>query len=391
MADVIKRKYNMTDGALRQLASNLKYFANRDLTYLAPIGISADTITIVANLYTAFVELPYDMELLNVLKATIRAKNNKQKEILDVIGLIHSRAKIVFKEDPATFAEFRFNEINSADDDAFPTQAIMIARTAAAHLTALANQAQTQAELTNLTAKCEELIVLMTNVQTAERNRREAKDARILAGNALYDVLGDIAIAGKSVFGDTSATKFVDYLLYPDAHVPKTPPPQVNGVGYASPNIFWNEAANALYYKVEVSYNSGATYQLYEDNVEDPQLEVETPVQGTAMYRVIAVNVAGQSEPSAPVTLVGSVGAPGGISYDNNGFHVTPVAGAEEYQILYGPPGGSVDAPSTIEVSVSTSPDYSWTFPYTGTWVFYVRVKVGGVWGSYLVQEITFA
>ena len=391
MSEQVKRKYVMSDGNLRQLGVNFKGFATRDLALLNEYGITADTLTNLDALLGAFIALPIDAIKRTDIKYAAIAKNNKSAEIIDIVEKIQTRANMAFGIGSSEYEDFGFNNVNEADDNSLSTIVALVINAATRHQAALAARGQTVAEITGLAAKVDEYTELIKGVATAESDRRDATRDRILAGNALYDAIGDIAAAGKRVFSVANPALLSDYLLYPDAGTPQSPPPQVEGIGYASPNLYWNEAPRALYYNVEVSHDGGATYQPFADHVEDPQIEVDIPLQGTAKYRVIAVNAAGHGQPSAAFTFVGSVGSPAGISYDSNGFHVTPVTGAEEYQILYGPPGGSVDAPSTTEVSVSSSPDYGWIFPYTGTWVFYVRVKVGGVWGAYLVQEITFA
>ena len=386
-----KRDYVMSDGNLRQLANNIIAFATRDIALLAPVNITAAKLSAINDLLVAFVGQTYDILLRLAVKNAVAAKNNKQKEIIDAINLIQMRAEMTYGVSSDDYKDFKFDEVNAANDAALPTAATVTTLVAQARLSELADNGQTAAELTTILSKCEEYIQLLTAVGFAETARRTAKEARIAAGNALFAAIGDIAIAGKALFIKTRPDLYPDYLLYPDAANTPEKSPKVNNVHYATPYLYWNEAPRAESYRVEVSFDGGATISTYEDDVEDSQIDVPMPSEGTAMYRVVAINGGGESEPSDWVVLVGSVGAPTGITYDGSGFHITPVANAESYHFKYGPVGGSVDAPETTEVFNSNTPDYGWTFPFTGTWIIYVRVKVAGVWSPWLVQEMTFA
>ena len=381
----------MSDGNLRQLANDLEAFVTRDLSFLTKYGITADTVSDLHDLKVAFIALPKDAELRSDHKYATIAKNNKKEVIANVINDIRNRAVMVFGLHSNEFNDFHFELSEEANELEFASAAEIVASAASRHLTALAAKGQTALELTELTAKIAEYTELLTAVRTAEYNRGKAKENRIVAGNALYDAMSDIALAGKSVFADVEPSKYAGYLLYPDAANTPEKSPKVNNVHYATPYLYWNEAPRAESYRVEVSLDGGATISTYENDVEDPQIDVQMPTEGVAMYRVIAINEGGESEPSDWLILVGSVGAPAGVTYDGSGFHITPVANAESYQFKYGPVGGSVDAPGTTEVFNSNTTDYGWTFPFTGTWVIYVRVQVAGVWSPWLVQEMTFA
>ena len=390
METMPKRKYSMSDGNLRQLANDFAMFATRDLTQLAKYNITAARIDTLNDLADAFNALPSDVVLRTDLKYATIAKNVKEKEISDIIGNIRTRAQIVFGVGSMQFNDFHFEEAENASDKELFTCAAVVISAATRHLTALSNYGQTASEITDLETKSKEYVTAVTTIRSVESNRRNAKKNRVIAGNALYDAIGDIAAAGKSVFADTDPAKYPDYLLHPGADVPQSPAPKPSNVHYATPYMSWNESSTALYYYVEVSNDGGATYTMYEDNIEDTQIEVEVPSQGSRRYRVVAVNAAGDSEPSNYIVLSGTPVSPADINYANDVFTISEVQDAEEYQILYGTPGGSVNDPSTTEVSVSPSNVYAWHFPLTGAWVFYVRVKVGGQWSGYLVKEMTF-
>lgn len=391
MTKELKRNYSMSDGNLRQLAVNFKLFATRDLAALDKYNITASTVTALNALSDAFDALPLDAELRAELKNATIAKNNKRKEIEAMLENVHNRAKMAFEPFSPEYKEFEFEGFDNISDEAFGTRAKTIARAGLRHLTVLAERNQTAAELNDIISEKNEFENLIGEISLAISNRAKAANNRIIAGNALYEAIGDIAIAGKAVFEETDSAKFNDYLLYPGANVPQTPTAAPSGVGYATPYFYWNETPNATSYGVEVSHDGGATWELVEENIEDPQYAVEYPTIGSVMYRVYANNAAGQSERSTPITLTASASSPAGVIYNGTGFHITPVDNAEEYHFKYGPVGGSVDDPGTTEVFIQSSPDYGWTFPFTGTWVIYVRAKVGGVWSPWLVTEMTFA
>ena len=391
MSEVFKRKYSMSDGNLRQLSVNFKLFANRDLAALSKYNVSASTITALNALSDAFDALPLDSELRAALKNITIAKNNKRNALEVMLKEVQHRATMVFETSSPEYFEFNFDNFDSIPDEAFPTRAKNIARAGLRHIAVLSTKNQTAEELNDIISAKNELEDLIGSINVAISNRTTAANNRIIAGNALYAAIGDIALAGKAVFEGVDSAKFNNYMLYPGAHIPRTATDAPNGLGYATPNLFWNETPNATSYGIEISTDNGATWELVEENIEDPHYSINYPTAGSVMYRVFANNAAGQSKRSLAIILTASAPTVSGVTYNNAGFHITPVQNAELYTLKYGPVGGSADDPATVEVFEAASPDYNGTFPYTGTWIIYIRVKVGGVWSSWFEKEMTFA
>jgi hypothetical protein len=59
--------------------------------------------------------------------------------------------------------------------------------------------------------------------QDAEAARGRVADARILAGNALYEELIDLCAIGKARYAATDARQYADYVVT-DASAPGAPP-----------------------------------------------------------------------------------------------------------------------------------------------------------------------
>ena len=371
----------MTDGALRQLASDIKVFATRDVSYLAPFNITAEVISAMNDLAVAFNALPFDAELRNDLKDATRAKNFKKKEITAILDYVQARARMVFGIGTYEYEKFEFEKVDTADDDAFPTIAHIIARTALDSLAALAVKGQTEAELTLIATKCNEFIALMSGVKNAFSNRRDAAIDRINAGNTLYDAIGDIASAAKTVFSDIHPEKYPDYLLYPDAHIPKTSPdaPEIDIVD-GNVEVVFDEDVTSIHVEFRTSPN-GAFTEAYDG---EPQ---PIPVVGNPEYlevKAFGRNAAGNGAVSTEI-FYGTPSAPTNVRREDDTFmwDVDESVDEVEFDVSY----DNGVTYNQVAVMPPTQKTYPWT-PPSGTILARMRTKRNGVYSPYIVVPI---
>jgi len=371
-AEMPKRLYPWSDEFFLGRARNLADAAERDATELAKWNIDAAKLTD----FNAKLNAAYTVKPDEVLRAEYTTRINNAEAaaamLRTAIGLVHSRAEMKFGEGSDIANEFRIQELSDQRSDRLLWTAEIVKEKGTEYFTALAEKGLTQPILDDVTTKRTGYKAALLLALQKEDERRRTTRKRILDFNAMYSIMKEIAIAGKAEFGTTDAALYADYVLGANSGSAGTPPAIPGGLGYATPNAYWQGAETATSYDLEITNDNGATTELIASAIHELYYPLEYPSQGSLWFRIRSGNAAGKSNWSPWFQLTATLETPPSLIFLVDRFYVGQVPNATSYEMLYGVVGGTVeDATQVFDADVE---EYIWT-PPSGTYVFYLRAK----------------
>lgn len=207
------RRYRMSDARLVQLTDSVRQSAQRDATELIAYGVTAATITALEAARDAFADNPTDEELSGDLVIATQAKNAEKTELQRQVRQISDRARIKFGEADGRFRKFGVELLTRQGDDELVRTAKRVVRVATGLLPELMSEGLTAIMIAELGATADNFDNLVDAQDEAFKNRDIAVDERISLGNALYDLLVNLAAKGKLCWEDVNEAKYNDYIL----------------------------------------------------------------------------------------------------------------------------------------------------------------------------------
>lgn len=207
------RRYRMSDARLIQLTDSVRQSAQRDAAELLNYGVTAATITALEAARDAFADNPTDEELSGDLVIATQAKNAEKLELQRQVRQISDRARIKYGETDGRFRKFGVDMLTRQGDDELIRTAKRVVRVATSLLPDLASEGLTAAMITALGTSADTFDNLVDSQDDAFKNRDIAVDERISLGNALYDLLVNLAAKGKLCWEDVNEAKYNDYIL----------------------------------------------------------------------------------------------------------------------------------------------------------------------------------
>ena len=207
------RRYRMSDARLVQLTDSVRQSAQRDAAELLNYGVTAATITALEAARDAFADNPTDEELSGDLVIATQAKNAQKLELQRQVRQISDRARIKFGEADGRFRKFGVELLTRQGDDELIRTARRVVRVATSLLPELSSEGLTATMISDLGAAADSFDNLVDAQDDAIKNRDIAVDERIGLGNALYDLLVNLAAKGKLCWEDVNEAKYNDYVL----------------------------------------------------------------------------------------------------------------------------------------------------------------------------------
>ncbi len=207
----VKRKYKISDGTLIQTSDDIISSATRDAVELAPYGITAVSMTMIAGLRTAFNDTPTDNELMGDMIDATAARNTKAEEVRNAIHPIATRIKVKFGEESGKYRGLGIELLSQQDAGQLYRTGGAVVRRSTLYLPDLPGL--TLAEINALQTKVGELDTLINTQIDAVKNRDIAVDDRIKKGNELYKAIVDLAEFGKSAWLNVNESKYNDYVI----------------------------------------------------------------------------------------------------------------------------------------------------------------------------------
>ncbi len=215
------RNYHMSDGDIVVAADLVSSNVNRDIADFTTRNVT-DT-TVLDGFTETFDDTPTDDELLGVEEDATKTKDGLAEQIRVAIRPIRDMAQLQY-HGVGKYAGFGFKGMDKLGDNDLCRMAGRVVRVGTTLLSDLMAQGLTTAQLTALAALKDAFNKSIDAQHEAEETRALQTGDRVAAGNALWAEMVRLCSIGKSLYADTDAVKYKDYVLTDsDPLPPKTP------------------------------------------------------------------------------------------------------------------------------------------------------------------------
>ena len=209
-----QRNYNMTDAELCMFTSNLCNFLFRDVSDLAPYGLTEDKINELKDLGDAFEVFPVDDVYVGQIMIETQAKNEKLKLVRGTIRDMALRVEIKWGVNSGQYKMLSIIGMNKYTVDKTLLTARNVHGRMTDYLPDLVDEGLTHDMLDDFSEINEGLEVLR-NSQIAKLALRDVKaKERIDNGNEMYKLVTTYCEIGKRVWVNTNEAKYNDYVIY---------------------------------------------------------------------------------------------------------------------------------------------------------------------------------
>lgn len=368
--------FSMSAEQMIAKARSVKSALERDLTELAPYGVTMQEITAFNTQIDDADALPNDDILQWYWTEAIAARDAKAAEIRTLLGGMVARVENKYGVRTSLIKVMRCNDLARKNAEALKETCQNSIVVLTERLAELASEGLTQAMIDSIGVLRDELLVLMDDVTEKVRVRTEGTVTRTDALNALYLKLVGYCKYGKLVWEKVNESKYADYVIYDEGNVPQTPPAAVENLMIVNSIVSWFPSPTATSYRVAISLEPSQSVweQIYSG--ESTQVPVPLPQTGGIFVRVQAYNDAGLSDPSFTQKVI-SLATPSNLSYGSgelswslvdwaNGYYVEESSNGSDWTEIWNQNTNSM--PLTLQ---------------SGTWYYRVRAGFGGVYSGY--------
>lgn len=214
------RNYLFEDATLIQEAGRIKNAVSRDNKEFAKRNITNGTLTDFQTKIDAFDDFPTDEELQGVVVDATANKDALAQNIRVQARTIRNMAELQYHK-TGSYKTFGFEGMDEMSDANLYRLAKRVVRVGTKLLPVLSKQGLTQEILDTLAQIAVDFDKAMDTQESEIENRDLQTQERIRLGNDLYAVLVQLASIGKSLYQDTDAAKYNDYVLYHENTKPK--------------------------------------------------------------------------------------------------------------------------------------------------------------------------
>jgi hypothetical protein len=209
------RTYSFSDGRLIELGLEKIAFAERDVTELATVGVDSTWVDDLNDRILAFGAMPDDdLELAEQVEAT-EEKDTDADVLRDKLKELRSAAKRAFGEKSSKFKRFKLKELDDMRDGDLLKAALVAHGVAASFITELTVKGYNAAANTALQTLIDDYVGGLQNQVMEIGSRDSAQEARVVEGNAIYDLLEhELCEAAKSYWRTRSAARLNDYFIH---------------------------------------------------------------------------------------------------------------------------------------------------------------------------------
>lgn len=208
------RRYKFSDATLKQYAEHLLASMQRDKLEFEDRGFSPIKETEFKKLIDMFAEYPSDDQLEAIKISATETKNEARRVLEKALRTIFLMAKNVFKDGTGKYKEFGNANISKLTDEELVRNSKTTESSAHKYLHELSDEGLNPAKLVDLSKARERFDTAIDQQAQAVRTRDISTEARIEAGNKLYDLVVKYSNTGKDIWYDTNEAKYNDYLIY---------------------------------------------------------------------------------------------------------------------------------------------------------------------------------
>ncbi len=286
--DKIKRSFNMTKADLCMFASILGNTLTRDITDLAPFGVTTAKIIEFKALGDDYEVFPSDDYLVGTIMIATDEKNAKNEEVKE--GIRQLAARVVAKWGIASGQYKRLGIAGMANftDRTLLSAARGVHLAMTSYLDDLADFGLTQVVLDDFSDLCDSFETAMAAQKDAIMQRDIKTKERTEMGNQLHSLVSTYCNFGKILYERTDPARYNDYIIYPVTGGALLPPANFF-FNFTNLTFYWDVVNHATSYQLEKE--EGDSYvEIYAGSETSYQYN---PPDGQGFYRVRARNMNG--------------------------------------------------------------------------------------------------
>lgn len=209
----VRRIYPCTDGTLIQKASQIANCVTRDQNSFSGFGVLPATVTAFRALLTAFDTKVTDDESLGDQTTATAQKDSIRKQLEHQLRLTRGIAQDVYKG-MGKYRKFGFEDFNKMPDNDFLRMAKRVQRVCVELQGEVVDDRPVIVDIINdLETLTGEFDTALDTVADKKNDRDIKTQDRIISGNRLFTELTRLCNIGKTIFQDTDAAKYNDFIL----------------------------------------------------------------------------------------------------------------------------------------------------------------------------------
>ena len=284
----LKRDYRMTDGELSTFVSNFCSIATRDLLDLTSFGLTEAKITALDAKCNDFEMFPSDEYLAGLQTLATETKNNKYKELKDVMAQMAWRVETKWGANSKQYKMLDIVGIHNQPEDTVLRLARSMYLSMTHFLPDLADTGLTQAMLDDFLDLCDGFETAKKAKHDAMVERDDKAQERVELGNMLYREVTSLAEIGKKLYANVDPAKYNDYIIYQKEAGGLSVPANFR-YDFIGKTFWWDVVNHATSYQLEKKEGEGYT-EIYSGS--DTSFHY-VPADGQGFYRVRARNMNG--------------------------------------------------------------------------------------------------
>jgi hypothetical protein len=207
------RDFNFEDSTLEQLADFTYNNVERDLTELAPRGVTQTTLDNFRVLIDDFKDYPTDEEFVGKITIAVGVKNTAKDEALTLSRTLRTAVENTYVEQPDMISLFKFEGLNKLDEDQLPRAMRKFHRLGVEYQAGLAAEGITVQWLVDYRKAVDLLDDELDNVEKAEEVRDKSAQVRIEKANKVYREVVRLTNIGKDYFFSRDEAYYNDYVI----------------------------------------------------------------------------------------------------------------------------------------------------------------------------------
>lgn len=296
------RNFRFSYSELVQVARNLCYVLQRDLSDLSIFGLTEGNIENLVALCNEFENSKSDVEYEGDLMLTTQAKDEIAEQIKEQIRFMNVRAEAAFGVGAPKYVSFKFEDLNSLTDNELLATFKRVIRLTEQNYDTFQDYGVTEDLLSNLTDLADSFQIALINQEQAIDNRRIAAGERLKQANDIYLFVSNYSNYGKKLFVKSNPAKYQDYIIYSENTPGPVTAPTNFKYHYDTFEFTWDAVANATSYQLQTS-NDGVNYSTVQDIV-GTSFQNPTSAGDHTYWRIRARNSGGFGEFSTVLNIV---------------------------------------------------------------------------------------
>lgn len=208
------RNYRFSDAYLKQLSDNMLALIDRDIVEFNDMGFSPAKKSDFAQKIIDFANYPSDEQLEGIKIDCTENKNTARKDLEKIMRMVLLIAKLVFKEGSGKYKEFGNADLSRQTDEELVRNANIMVASANKYLNDLSNDGLSPAKIQQLDLAKKQFDDAIDAQRKAISERDTSTEARVEAGNSLYELLVKYAEIGKNIWYESNEAKYNDYVIY---------------------------------------------------------------------------------------------------------------------------------------------------------------------------------